>query len=154
MKNHSNGNKDSSKERNETPRQATEKDSSLISRFGLACLPPKLGGQTGLPASPAIPRPSSSGVGLGRSSTIAYDRTEPRPVENSGLLKYDLILEWAMRDEEMKAPGSLHTSHHGDRNSSPHISQEWTYYSPLPLPRVWQAQAHVPTCYLLLFFCS
>lgn len=42
----------------------------------------KPGGQTGLPASLAIPGASSSGVGLGKSSTIACDRTEPRPVEN------------------------------------------------------------------------
>lgn len=59
-----------------------------------------------------------------------------------------------MRDEEITTPGSLHTSRHGDRNSSSQISQEWTCYSPLPLPRVWQAQAHVPTCHLLLFLPS
>lgn len=38
-------------------------------------------------------------------------------------------------------------SRQGDRNSTPQISQEWTYYSSLPLPRVWQVQAHVPTCF-------
>lgn len=59
----------------------------------------------------------------------------------------------------MTGPGSLHTSYHGDRNSSPQISQEcdaikWTYYSPLPLQRVWQAQAHVLTCYFFLFLPS
>lgn len=39
-------------------------------------------GQTGLPASLAIPRARSSGAGLGKSNTIARDRTEPRPAEN------------------------------------------------------------------------
>lgn len=47
----------------------------------------------------------------------------------------------------MTAPASLHTSRQGDRNSTPQISQEWSYYSSLPLPRVWQVQAHVPTCF-------
>lgn len=148
MKNHSSGNKESSKEM----KPLTNYRERLGWYFWIWAGLSTTDRAASLPRHPQGKR-FWGGLGQNHRSTITRDRTEPRP-EQSGLLKYLLILGLATKDGEMAAPGSLCTSYHRDGNPSPQISQERACRPPLPLPRIWQGQAHVPTWYLLFFLPS
>lgn len=151
MKNHGSGNKESSKERNKTPGQTTETWLVFLDLGKLIHLQAWV--TEGSASLPHHPQGKWFFVGLEKTTMVLSRMTEPRP-DQSGLLKYDLILGLATKDGEMVAPGSLCTSCHGDRDSFPQTSVERACCAPLPLPRIWQAQARVPTWYLLFFLLS
>lgn len=63
-------NKESSKEKNKTPGQTTSKDSAYIVGFGAGLPTSKPGQLVGLPVSLTIPRASSSGVALDKTTVV------------------------------------------------------------------------------------
>lgn len=130
------------------PWQTTEKDLAGISGFGQACPP-----QTGLPASFVIPRASGSGVGW-EKNTVVLSRVTG---QSQGQIKAKWIakiLPHFGTSYERWRNGSTGLSAHRDGNPPPQISQERACRPPLPLPRIWQGQAHVPTWYVLFFLPS
>lgn len=147
MKNHGSGNKESSKERNETPGQTKKKGSAHIYGFGRACSPQSLGNRWGLPASPAIPRASGSGVGLDKTTMVlshmmGWSQGQIRAKWIAKILSHfgTSYEVWRNGDTGLSA----HLLSQGQGLSSLGL-QKRACCPPLPLPRIWQAQAHVPT---------
>lgn len=113
--------------------------------LGLACPPPSQGSRRD--CRPPSLSPCQAVLGWAWTKPPWYhhvwqDGARVRS-EQSRALKCDLIWGQAMKGEEMAAPGSLGTCCHGDRDSFP-VSQRRACCPPLPLPTIWQAQAHVP----------
>lgn len=153
------GNKESIREKKKNKHktgQTTSKDSAYIVDLGQVCPPPSLGSWWGC----QFPSPSKGQAVQGWAWIeppwyyhVWQDRAKTRP-EQSGVLECNLMLGLPRKDTETAALNSLHSPlSWGQGLISPAV-QKRACCPPLPLPRIWQAQAHVPTWYLLFFLPS